>query len=104
VLDLSVHALSVHALSFHVLSVHALSVMPSPFPFLLAPLLLVPPHLHRPYPRPLPQVLLPVYGTSALISLVLHRRGSVLGRCTFKLYGLLPLLIRSHTKALTLHR
>lgn len=52
----------------------------------------------------LPQVLLPVYGSSCLVALVLHRRSAVVGRCVFRLYGLLPLLLRDYSKSLTLYR
>lgn len=50
------------------------------------------------------QVLLPVYGSSCLVAILMHRRGVVVGRCVFKLYGLMPLLLRDHTKTLTLYR
>jgi hypothetical protein len=50
------------------------------------------------------QVLLPVYGSSSLVSILVHRRGHVVGRCVFKLYGLMPLLLRDHSKSLTLYR
>lgn len=50
------------------------------------------------------QVLLPVFGSSSLVSIVLHRKGTVIGRSVFKLFGLLPLLLRDHTKTLTLYR
>lgn len=50
------------------------------------------------------QVLLPVYGSSVVVALLLHRRGHAVGRCVFKLYGLLPLMLRDHTKTLTLYR
>lgn len=50
------------------------------------------------------QVLLPVYGSSCLVALVLHRRSSVVGRCVFRLHGLLPLLLRDYTKSLVLYR
>jgi hypothetical protein len=50
------------------------------------------------------QVLLPVYGNSCLVALVLHRRSTVVGRCVFRLYGLLPLLLRGFDKTLTLYR
>jgi hypothetical protein len=50
------------------------------------------------------QVLLPVYGSSCLVAVLVHRRGHVVGRCVFKLYGLLPLLLRDHSKSLTLYR
>jgi hypothetical protein len=50
------------------------------------------------------QVLLPVYGSSCLVALVLHRRSSVVGRCVFRLYGLLPLLLRDYSKSLVLYR
>eukprot|EP00879_Flechtneria_rotunda_P021224 GHRR01022357.1.p1 GENE.GHRR01022357.1~~GHRR01022357.1.p1 ORF type:complete len:1088 (+),score=434.44 GHRR01022357.1:237-3500(+) len=49
------------------------------------------------------QVLIPVYSSSLLMSIVLHKRSHVAGRCVFKLYGLLPLLVRKHTKSLTLY-
>lgn len=49
------------------------------------------------------QVLLPVYGSSVLVSVLVHKRGHVVGRCVFKLYGLLPLLLRDHSKSLTLY-
>jgi hypothetical protein len=52
----------------------------------------------------LAQVLLPVYGSSCLVALVLHRRSAVVGRCVFRLYGLLPLLLRDYSKSLTLYR
>lgn len=52
----------------------------------------------------LPQVLLPVYGSSCLVALVLHRCSAVVGRCVFRLYGLLPLLLRDYSKSLTLYR
>lgn len=47
---------------------------------------------------------MPVYDSSCLVALVLHRRSSVVGRCVFRLYGLLPLLLRQYTKTLTLYR
>jgi hypothetical protein len=50
------------------------------------------------------QVLLPVYGSSCLVAILVHRRGHVVGRCVFKLYGLMPLLLRDHSKSLTLYR
>jgi hypothetical protein len=50
------------------------------------------------------QILLPVYGSSCLVALVLHRRSSVVGRCVFRLYGLLPLLLRDYNKSLVLYR
>jgi hypothetical protein len=50
------------------------------------------------------QVLLPVYGSSCLVAVLVHRRGHVVGRCVFKLYGLMPLLLRDHSKSLTLYR
>lgn len=49
-------------------------------------------------------MLLPVYGSSVLVSVLVHKRGHVVGRCVFKLYGLLPLLLRDHSKSLTLYR
>ena len=50
------------------------------------------------------QVLLPVYSSSCLVALVLHRRSSVVGRCVFRLHGLLPLLLRGYSKSLVLYR
>jgi hypothetical protein len=50
------------------------------------------------------QVLLPVYGSSCLVAVLVHRRGHAVGRCVFKLYGLMPLLLRDHSKSLTLYR
>jgi hypothetical protein len=50
------------------------------------------------------QVLIPVYGSSCLVALVLHRSSSVVGRCVFRLYGLLPLLLRNYTKSLVMYR
>ena len=50
------------------------------------------------------QVLLPVYDSNVLVAMVLHKRSAVLGRCVFKIYGLMPLLIKEHIKSLTLYR
>lgn len=50
------------------------------------------------------QVLLPVYSSSGVVALVLHRCSKVVGRCVFRLYGLLPLLLRDYSKSLVLYR
>jgi hypothetical protein len=50
------------------------------------------------------QILFPVYTTNASFFLVVHRRGAVTGRLSFRIAGLLPLIGREHAKSLPLYR
>ena len=50
------------------------------------------------------QVVVPLYGNSTTINVVLHRKGNVLGRLVCRLQGVLPLLLRSHPVTLQMYR
>jgi hypothetical protein len=49
-------------------------------------------------------VLIPVYSTQTSFTLVVHRRGAIAGRLTFRITGLLPLLRHKYAKTLTLYK